>query len=232
MRNKIILSFFLLFFCSEYKAQSFWFGVKGGGGLGFQNWSNSQNNALFTPNGDLFIESYNEENSGSLYAALGYHTRGSALQAISWNGEFFSNQGFRFRNASLEVGLKKPIKSPFEKAMAYYHFGLRAEYNLSHNLATYERFGNLFYPDKAFVQKFVYGASLGGGFEYKFKDLVGGLVELSLMPDLGDQYFQPPINNVIDPWTLQKINLQERRIRNLTFEIKVGMRFLRKVIYQ
>jgi hypothetical protein len=230
VKKKVCIIFCCFTLCSY--GQSFWFGVKGGAGLGFQNWNSTQNNALIISNIDLFVESYNEENSGSLYASLGYHTRGSAIQAISWNGEFFSNQGFRFYNGILELGLKRPINSPFEKFKAYYHFGLRGEYNLRHNLASYERFNNPYYPDKAFVQKLTYGASLGGGFDYKIKDLIGGSIELSLMPDLGDQYLQPPINNVIDPWTLQKINLQERRIRNLTFECKAVFRFLRKVVYE
>ncbi len=232
MRKKLLVtSIILLSIIHIGQGQSFWFGPKGGGGLGFQNWQNSQTNALFTPNVDLFIESYSEENSGAVYASLGYHTRGSAIRAFDFNGQLFSNQGFKFRNAVAEVGWKKQLALQWS-SIPYFGFGIRGEYTISNNLADYARFANPFYPDKELARKWMYGVTVSGGFEYTLTDLIKGFVELSLMPDLSDQYFQPPLNNIIDPWTREKINLQERRIRNVTFEVKVGFKFLRKVIYQ
>ena len=57
------------------------------------------------------------------------------------------------------------------------------------------------------------------------------MIEFTVNPDFSLQYEQPAIPNVIDPITGQTRTLQERRIRNLTFEITVGARFLRKVEY-
>lgn len=221
----VICSFQVLY------SQSFWFGPKGGGGLGFQNWQNSQTNPLFTPNVDLFIESYSEENTGGVYASLGYHYRGSAVRAFDFNGQLFSNQGFKFRNIVAEVGWKKYLLKE-RVYQPYFGFGLRGEYTLSNNLADYSRFANPFYPDVELARKWMYGVTVAGGFEYSLKEMIKGFIELSLMPDLSDQYFQPPLRNVIDPWTRQKVDLEERRIRNMTFEVKLGFKFLRKVVYE
>ena len=233
MKNKIICILIVAANAGlgTLNAQSFWFGPKGGGGLGFQNWQNSQTNTLFTPNADIFIESYDEENKGAVYASLGYHLRGSALRAFDFNGQLFSNQGFKFRNLVAEAGWKKYLLK--EKVyQPYFGFGLRGEYTLSNNLADYSRFGNPFYPDVELARKWMYGVTVAGGFEYTLKDMIKCFIELSLMPDLSDQYFQPPLRNIIDPWTRQKVDLEERRIRNITFEVKVGFKFLRKVVYE
>jgi len=76
-----------------------------------------------------------------------------------------------------------------------------------------------------------YGATVGGGWEFEFSELIGGLIEFTINPDLSNQYEQQAIPNVIDPFTNQPITLRERRVRNLTFEVKFGLRFMRKVEY-
>jgi hypothetical protein len=232
MIKKIVFTLSVaLYFNSSLIGQSYWFGPKGGGGLGFQNWQNSQSNALFTPNVDLFIESFSEDNTGAVYASLGYHIRGSAIRAFDFNGQLFSNQGFKFRNLVAEVGWKKYLLQE-RTSQPYFGFGIRGEYTVSNNLADYSRFANPFYPDKELARKWMYGVTVAGGFDYSLSDLIKGFVEISIMPDLSDQYFQPPLRNIIDPWTRQKIDLEERRIRNVTLEVKVGIKFLRKVIYE
>jgi hypothetical protein len=224
---------FALAFCfiisAEMSGQSFWFGVKGGPALSFQRWDGFEPNPLLVVNGDFTIESYKEDSPSSLYAQLGYHTRGSSLRVFTWQGQLVGNQGFKFRNVVLEVGAKRMVDLD-SKFKPYYAIGLRGEYTLNTNLSDYDRFESLFYPNDGFVQKFLWGPSLNGGFEWEYEELVTPYLEFSIQPDVSDQYFQPPVNNVIDQFG-QPRNLRERIIRNITLELKVGIKFLRKVIY-
>ena len=84
----------LLFACfismNLLTAQSFVFGPKFGPVIGTQKWEGFQKDPLLDFHGMLFIESYSEENSGSLFAQLGYHRRGSALRNLSWNSDLGS----------------------------------------------------------------------------------------------------------------------------------------------
>ena len=215
----------------DSSSQGFWFGPKVGGALNFQSWNDFSPNPLLQPAYDLFIESYSEESTSALYASLGYHVRGSGIRTFTFNGDFFGNQGFKFKNAVLELGGKRFLD--LDKSFKpYYMLGIRGEYNVGTNLKDYERFVNPFYPHNDFVKKFVYGATVGGGFEKSFGEFYAGFLEIIISPDFANQYYQPPINNVIDPYTGQKISLQERQIRNVSLEVKVGFKFLRKVIYE
>jgi hypothetical protein len=226
------LSFFLLLVTASLsmEAQSFWFGPKVGGGLSFQQWSNFEPNPIFAPSIDLCIESYDELKTGSIYASLGYHTRGSRIRSFTFNGDFFGNQGFRFNNASLELGIKKEFTSK-DKISLFYLFGIRGEYTISNNLKEYERFANAFYPLPPFANKIVYGATFGGGITYPLGEFYQGVLELTIAPDLRDQYFQPPLNNVRDPFSGMNVTIPERRIKNLSVELKASFMFLRKVVY-
>jgi hypothetical protein len=213
-----------------------WFGVKAGPGVNFQSWSdgsfsNSSNTSpLFSLNGDLFVESYDEEKKGSLYAQLGFHTRGSSFRFLSFNNTFTDVQGFKYRNLVLELGARKPfdLDKEFDP---YFILGIRGEYTVGTNLDNYLSFGSLFYPVNDFVREFNYGVTLGGGFETYLSELTNVFVEMSLQPDLSFQYMQPPLFNITEPWTQQTINLPLRQSRNLSIELKAGVRFLRKVEY-
>ena len=61
--------------------------------------------------------------------------------------------------------------------------------------------------------------------------MIGMMLEFTVNPDFSIQYQQPPIPNVLDTYTNQTITIPERRIRNLTFEVTVGFRFLRRIEY-
>ena len=230
LKKKISLLFVLLvsslFFVHHGFSQSFWFGAKGGAAMNFQSWgdgsfSGSVNrDPLFSLNGDIFIESYDEYKKGTLYAQVGYHTRGS----------FTEQQGFKFRNIVAEVGAKKTLNLGKELE-PYFILGIRGEYTIGTNLDDYINFGSLYYPVSEFVRKFNYGVTAGGGFEMKMSELSNVFVEFSLQPDLSFQYEQQPLFNVIDPWTSQPVNLGLRQVRNLAIELKIGVKFLRKVEY-
>ena len=224
----------VLAFCFNVglEAQSFWFGVKGGPALSFQRWDSFDPNPLLVVNGDFTLESYKEDSPSSLYAQLGYHTRGSSLRVFSQNTNLFEgNRGFKFNNIVLEIGAKRMVDLN-SKFNPYYAIGIRGEYTINTNLSDYERFMTPFYPNDAFVQKFLWGPSLNGGFEWRYEELVTPYLEFAIQPDVSDQYFQPPVNNVRSPFDPnQLINVRERIIRNITLELKVGIKFLRKVVY-
>ncbi len=67
--------------------------------------------------------------------------------------------------------------------------------------------------------------------EFSFSEFIGASLEFTVNPDFSLQYRQPAIPNVRDPWSGQNTTIPERRIRNMTFELTAGFRFLRKVQY-
>ncbi|MFK7937132.1 MAG: hypothetical protein AB8G22_26695 [Saprospiraceae bacterium] len=218
------------------------FGVKGGLSIGVQDWNDLQQDPLFGYHGAVYIETYEEEEPFAIFAQLGYHQRGSALR----NRQFFNiNNGqpfrldatnFQFNNIALILGGKRkyPYGTGFNQV--YYLLGIRGEYTFSTNLEEYRAFNERnptasIYPFPEGVRRLNYGVTVGGGFEFMFQELVGGFVELSIHPDFSRQYEQPPLGNIIDPYTGQTRALPERLIRNLSFELSVGIRLIRKVEY-
>ncbi len=232
MKNRLLSAVvFVLLFSLGLEGQSFVFGPKLGPSIGFQRWNNFDQDALLAYHAALFIESYSEEGNGTLYAQLGYYTRGSAIRVTDiLQGRNFSSS-FKFNNLGLTLGAKQMIQSS-SSFKPYYHFGLRLEYTLSTNLDQYENFNSVFYPTNEFVRKLNYGVSLGGGFQKNLSEFIGAALEVTVSPDLSKQYEQPALSNVIIPGQgTQTRNIQARDIRNLSFEISLVLRLLRKVEY-
>ncbi len=231
-------------FCyvGSLSAQSTAFVVGGGPSMGFQRWDNSfDRQPLFKYHAALAIESVdNTDDRGSVFAQIGYHVRGSANRFTFFQGVgsplVVYTEEFQFRNIALILGAKQ--KFPWgERSKYFYSIGLRGEYTLSTNLG--ELVGNqnpaiqIYYPFEGAVNRWIAGASIGGGVEFPFSELVGGQLMLSVHPDFLLQYNQPPIENVIDPLNPgQRIRIPERRIRNVTLELSLGIRLLRKVVYE
>jgi len=217
-------------------AQSFVFGPKLGPTLGFQQWNRIQRDVLLAGHAAVFIESYEEGNPSSLFAQLGYHVRGSAERDIILNtlqGDAFRrNITYKFNNLSLMLGAKR-ILNMETKAKPFYTLGVRAEYTINTNLNRYEGTAfQLYFPSDFFVRKFNYGISAGGGFQYQLNDLIGGTIELTISPDMSRQYEQFAVPNVIDPRNVgSSRTLPEQNVRNLSLELSVSMRLLRKVEY-
>lgn len=222
-------------------AQSYYFGLKGGPSVGYQKWETFNQSPLVSYHIATFIESYSEENPlNALFAQIGFHNRGSALRGAggyTLNNEYFRlpTKNFVFSNLSLALGAKRKQELT-NKLKSFYSFGLRGEYTLKTNLDLYTSantsFSYYYYPDNNFVNKFTYGAQVGGGLEFIFSELAEGLFEITINPDLSNQYDQPQIGSVIDPYhPSNTITLDRRRIKNTTVEITFGLRFMRKVIY-
>ena len=224
------LAFLLISGLSNAQDKGMYFGPKGGLNLAMQNWDGYDRNPLIASHIAIFTESLDYTFSGSLYAQLGYHTRGSSIRAFTFDGFNFT-QGFRFNNVALQVGLKKRFDRP-GNFIPFYTVGVRLERNVSTNLDQFENSQNAFYPFEVYVNKWVYGISFGGGFEREVSEFVIPYFELSFHPDLSLQYRSPPISGLgTNPWTGQSFSVGERNIRNITMEITIGIKFLRKVTY-
>ncbi|MBK6933483.1 MAG: hypothetical protein IPH12_22505 [Saprospirales bacterium] len=224
----------------QVQAQSTAFVFQGGLSIGFQKWDNSfDRQPLYKYHAALSIESVNNDNdNASIFAQLGYHVRGSATRFrffFQGGGIDQFSEEFQFHNISLILGGKQ--KFPLgERSRYFYYGGVRGDYTLSTNidaLGLSNPYAPLYYPQVGFMNRWIAGVSLGGGIELPFSDLIGGQLMLSVHPDFLYQYNQPAIPNVIDPFNPgQNTTIQERRIRNVTIELSLGLRLLRKVVYE
>ena len=248
MKISVLPILFFLSISNFTSAQGFVWGAKGGLAIGNQRFNEGgtfNNGLLFKYHGDLFIESAGENATSVIYAQAGYHIRGHARrfrsgQAFNYQTQQFEatsgyTEEFLFNNLALILGFKK--RGVLGSDNAFYAIGLRGEYNLSNNLydgsTASSGIFSLYVPTKEFVNKLNYGLSLSGGYEFPFTDLAGGFVEFSIHQDISRQYFQPMIPvNFTDPISGSRISsIPEQSIRNLSFEITVGIKFLRKVVY-
>ena len=231
---------FLPLIINTLQAQSTAFGLKGGLSLGIQKWNGFDQDPLVKYHGIAFIESADETAQFSVFAQAGYHLKGSALRNRNFfnpiNGQFYRPpaQEFIFKNTSLTLGAKRKYEFS-DLTKVFYMFGLRGDYTLGTNLDKYKEINELnnsfFFPDDRFVRKLNYGVTVGGGFEFTFAELVGAVLEFTINPAFSFQYRQPSIPNVTDPFTGQPRTIPERTIRNITFEVTAGFRFIRKVEY-
>ncbi|MFN7115825.1 MAG: hypothetical protein ACK4TA_03445 [Saprospiraceae bacterium] len=245
MRPILLLLAFLLLGTAA-QAQGYAFGLKGGLTVGMQRWDESfQRDPLFRYHGVAYIESLSEDNQFGLFAQLGYHIKGSAIRTFPFDfqlpgGGFERFPGmtipFEFRNISLGLGGKKKYDLGVS-TKAYYMLGIRVDYTASTKLRPEfvdDRSPYAFiYPIEPFVNEFNYGAIFGGGLEWMFSEYVGGVLEFSVNPDFSLQYNQPPIENIINPNPdgPNIINIPQRQIRNLTFEVSLGIRLLHIIEY-
>jgi hypothetical protein len=235
--QRIVFICFIFFLISAHLSAQY-FVIKAGPTIGTQKWDNSfDREPLFQYNGSLAIETQSEEEEyAAFFTELGYHVKGSSNRSrflFQGGGTQNFKQQFKFNNLSLSFGAKQ--KKVLDDTKKYYYlYALRGDYTLSTNiddLAQPNQYSYIVNPFIGGVQRWMLGLTVGGGLEFNFKELVGAQIELTLNPDITPQYKQGPIPNVIVPG-LGTINIEERRIRNTTIEISVGLRLLRKVIYE
>lgn len=227
----LLLVFLMPLMLAAQDSKGFYFGPKAGISFSTQQWNNYQDRQpLIAFHGDIFIETLDPEYKGSLYANVGYHTRGSATRFNDFNTGIAFSSGFRFNNLVLGVGIKKRIVGE-KKFLPYYMVGIRGEYTFSTNLSQYEDLGNPFYPVNVFVNKINYGFDFGGGFELDANEFVIPYIEIKISPDLSFQYRSPNIpTGAINPYTGTSIPIPERMIRNIGLEISFGLKLKREVI--
>ena len=236
MSKKYILLFLVIaVLCGQdlIGQNGYHFGTKGGISIGNQNWNGAERSPLFSYHINGFIESRDPNLRGSLYAQFGLHTRGSGLGVI-FNSN--SRNSYRFRNLSLLVGFKKVLDKEVLSANPYYFMGIRGEYTVSNNMREIQEFFiNVFNAnptntipsfitaEPAFVNQWLYGISIGGGFQFYGSEFFNTALEFTLSPDINFQYNRLP----------GQISGQDAlQIRNVTFEISLVFRFLREIIYE
>jgi hypothetical protein len=236
MQRIVFICFLFFVFSAHLSAQ--YFIIKGGATIGTQKWDNSfDGQPLVRYNGAFAIETQSEEEEyAAFFTEIGYHVKGSSTRSrFLFQGGGIQNfqQHFIFNNLSLLLGAKQKKVLDANKKY-YYLYGLRGDYTLSTNIDELTQANQYVYinnPLMGGVQRWMFGLTVGGGLEINFRELIGAQIELTLNPDITPQYRQGPINNVIVP-SLGTVNIPERRIRNTTVELTVGLRLLRKVIYE
>jgi hypothetical protein len=242
MNMKVFACAALLLMSSELFTQSYAFGLKGGLTIGVQQWDGFERDPLFKYHGIAFIESAPEGNQFAIFAQAGYHQKGSAIRngfftnPINGNLESAPTQEFIFHNISLVLGGKQKYAFGSGESKLYYLVGLRGEYTAGTNLESYQSTNNFnrafaIYPFPESVIHWNYGITAGGGMEVPFSEFVCGLLEFTVNPDFSRQYRQPSIPNVRDPFTGESRTIPERIIRNIAFEVTLGLRFLHKIEY-
>lgn len=240
MRIFLYVFFLILFSPGAFlPGQSTAFVFTGGPTFSNQQWDNAyEREMLLKWHFAVAVESVdNEENRAALLAQFGYHPKGSAIRFRYFvpNGpNVVTEEEFIFRNLSLILGAKQKFPAG-ENARFFYAGGIRGDYTLSTNLdelADNNPFAANYYPQDAFVRKWIFGLSIGGGTEWMFSELVGAQLTFWVHPDVTYQYDSPPIPNVIDPNNPGTITtLPARRVRNVALELSLGLRLLRKVEY-
>lgn len=216
------------------QVSGFYFGPKLGPTIGLQQWDGFERRPMLNFHAAAFIETVDPDFKGALYGQIGYHTRGSGINVTSNFASPFG-QSFIFNNLSATLGAKKRLLTK-TLMTPYYFVGIRVDYQLSNNLQEVQEqyFGtlnSLFFPFPDFVNDITYGLSFGGGVEFLGSELVQPVLEFTISPDISNQYQSIAIPNVTNPYNGQPTTLPERSIKNLTLEISLVVRFMRKVVY-
>ena len=242
---------FIVLCATQISAQSYVFGVKGGLSVGNQRWNEGERNLLYKYHGIGFMETVPTTGNLSVFGQLGYHIRGSAIRTRAYTSTGLNGvinlpstlTEFQFKNIGLTLGVKQ--KNVLKIKNAFYGLGVRADYTVGTSLGNIDLGDDVIssyyqmmyqYPVPENVKHFNYGLYLSGGMEFPFSEYIGGIVELSINPDISRQYFSPEIRNVVirneyDDRNGQTVTLPSQTIRNVTIELSLGIKFLRKIIY-
>ncbi len=218
----------------SFSQGGFHFGVKGGPTLASQVWNFGDRRPQITYHGNLFVETRDLEDRGSLFAQAGIHNRGSSLTLTTFGvgGGGTLQSGYSFQNAAITVGAKKNVASNM-RFQPYYMLGIRLDYNITENLEELiirNCVNNPFltscpFPDPIFLNKLTYGIMIGGGLNLTESEFFNAALEFSFSPDLNFQIQRPSV-------MVGGVPMSELQVRNVSFEISLVLRFLREVIYE
>ena len=175
-----------------------------------------------------YMESSSEISPNALYASLGYHTKGSAVNSPAYiddigNEHPQQSNSMEFHNLSLGFGVKqrKEVGANFLS----YGFGVRGDFNLSTD------FGSLYNGLEGTERNFTYGLDFNVGFEFPMSELISTTIEIGFSPDLSEQIYIPRQDTGYNYSNGDPVIIQESSIKNIVFEARAGFRFWRKVIY-
>lgn len=212
-------------------AQGAVFGIMGGPSLSNQRVNGFTREPFLRYHGLVFIESTSEINPNALYARLGYHIKGSAVNIQRFYDPIYNEEhpgrsyAMEFHNASFSIGVKQ--RREIGQKHFSYGFGLRGDYNIK------GKFGALFKGLEGAQNKITYGVNVDAGMEFPLSELISVVIELGLSPDLSEQMFIPPQDTgyTYGDGSGQHIILPETKLTNVVFEARAGFRFWHKVIY-
>lgn len=203
--------------------------IAGGPSLSNQRFSGFSREPFIRYHAVLSIESTSEISPNALYARLGYHVKGSAVNIRNFiDQDGFERQGssyaMEFHNTSVSLGIKQRRELGFNKHY-YYGFGVRGDFNLK------TKFGLLFEGFEGAENKFTYGVNVDVGIELPISELVSAVFEIGLSPDFADQMFIPPTDTGYNYPDGNPIILPETKLTNVVIEARVGLRLWNKIIY-
>ncbi len=232
MKNRLdvlsILISLALLTAGSATAQGTVYSILGGLTMSTQTVNGFERDPFLRFHGVGYMESSSEISPNSLYASLGYHIKGSAVNSAAYYDNLGIKRGgqsnsMEFRNLSLGFGVKqrKEVGANFLS----YGFGVRGDFNLSTD------FGYLFAGLEGSERNFTYGLDFNVGFEFPMSELISTTIELGFSPDLSEQIFIPRQITTYTYDNGQPVIIQESSIKNIVFEARAGFRFWRKVIY-
>jgi hypothetical protein len=211
-------------------AQGSVFGIMAGPSLSNQKVNGFPREPFVRYHALVFLESTSEISPNSLYARLGYHIKGSAVNVQRYydidNMEHAaSSYSMEFHNVSFSIGVKQ--RKEFGQKHFSYGFGLRGDYNVK------TKFGYLFKGLEGAQNRITYGVNVDAGIELPLSELVSVVIELGISPDLSEQMFIPALDTgyTYGDGSGQHLIIPETKLTNVVFEARAGFRFWHKVIY-
>ncbi len=214
---------------SSVLAQGTVYSILGGLTMSTQTVNGFEKDPFFRLHVVGYMESSSEISPNALYASLGYHTKGSAVNSaayydpLSGTEQARQSNSMEFHNLSLGLGVKQ--RKEVGPNFLSYGFGVRGDFNLSTD------FGYLFAGLEGTERNFTYGLDFNVGFEFPMSELISTTIEFGFSPDLSEQIYIPYQDTGYDYDNGQAVVIQESSIKNIVFEARAGFRFWRKVIY-
>jgi len=204
------------------------YSILGGLTMSTQTVNGFEKDPFFRFHAKGYMESKSEISPNSLYASLGYHIKGSAVNSPAYidqsgNTQENQSQAMEFHNLSLGFGVKQ--RREVGPNFLSYGFGVRGDYNLSTD------FDPLFAGFEGTERNFTYGLDVIVGFEFPISELVSTTIEFAFSPDLSEQIYIPRQDTGYNYNDGSPVIIQESSIKNIVFEARAGFRFWRKVIY-
>jgi hypothetical protein len=224
----VILILSTLLTASSASAQGTVYSILGGLTMSTQTVNGFEKDPFIRFHAVGYMESSSEISPNSLYASLGYHTKGSAVNSPAYiddigNEHPQQSNSMEFHNLSLGAGVKQ--RKEVGPNFLSYGFGVRGDFNLSTD------FGSLYTGLEGTERNFTYGLDFFVGFEFPMSELISTTIEIGFSPDLSEQIYIPYQDTGYNYSNGQPVIIQESSIKNIVFEARAGFRFWRKVIY-
>lgn len=203
--------------------------IAAGPSLSNQRVSGFQRDPFLRYHALVSVESTSEISPNALYARLGYHVKGSAVNLqrfydpinnVEYPGRSYAME---FHNLSFSLGVKQRREFGFNHF--YYGFGVRGDYNIK------SKFGLLFQGLEGAQNKITYGVNVDVGIELPLSELISVLFEIGFSPDFAEQMFIPPQETGYQYPNGGEVIIPETRLTNMVLEARAGFRFWNKIIY-